>query len=177
MSRLLIRSVTSIKCDLELTYQLSVVLQCAIGRSNSVFLTFCQPNARYTLIYCVEATLMGFISRPSILNCKMAEALQLVLCSPLCFLAKKYYQSQVKMLKSTFMDFCLSNAFDRLYNKHLCSIELGSIKCNLETAKLAFSVGKYVHHNRKTAKIRFCTSLKSISISDFVDARDTVNAD
>jgi len=39
------------------------------------------------------------------------------------------------------------------------------------------SVGKYVHHNRKTAKIRFCTSLKSISISGFVDTRDTVNAD
>ena len=26
--------------------------------------------------------------------------------------------------------------FDRLYNKHLCSIELGSIKCNLETAEI-----------------------------------------
>jgi len=39
------------------------------------------------------------------------------------------------------------------------------------------SVEKYVQHNRKTAKIRFCTSLKSISISGFVDTRDTVNAD
>ena len=39
------------------------------------------------------------------------------------------------------------------------------------------SVRKYVHHNRKTAKIRFCTSLKSISISGLVDTRDTVNAD
>ena len=39
------------------------------------------------------------------------------------------------------------------------------------------SVGKYVHHNRKTAKIRLCTSLKSISISGIVDTRDTVNAD
>jgi len=27
------------------------------------------------------------------------------------------------------------------------------------------SVGKYVHHNRETAKIGFCTSLKSVSIS------------
>ena len=39
------------------------------------------------------------------------------------------------------------------------------------------SVGKYVHHNRKTAKIKFCTSLKSIFISGFVDTRDKVNAD
>jgi len=39
------------------------------------------------------------------------------------------------------------------------------------------SVKKYVHHNRKTAKIGFCTSLKSISISGFVDTRDKVNAD
>jgi len=31
------------------------------------------------------------------------------------------------------------------------------------------SVGKYVHLNRETAKIGFCTSLKSISISGFVD--------
>jgi len=43
--------------------------------------------------------------------------------------------------------------------------------------KLAFFRGKYVHHNRKAAKIRFCTSLKLISISGFVDTRDTVNAD
>jgi len=40
-----------------------------------------------------------------------------------------------------------------------------------------FSVGKYVHHNRETAKIEFCTSVKSISISGFVDTRDKVNAD
>jgi len=39
------------------------------------------------------------------------------------------------------------------------------------------SVGKYVHHNRETARIAFCTSLKSISISGFVDTRDKVNAD
>ena len=38
-------------------------------------------------------------------------------------------------------------------------------------------MGKYVHHNRETAKIVFCTSLKSISISDFVDTRDKVNVD
>ena len=38
-------------------------------------------------------------------------------------------------------------------------------------------VGKYVHQNRVTAKIGFCTSLKSISISYFVDTRDKVNAD
>jgi len=40
------------------------------------------------------------------------------------------------------------------------------------------SVGKYhVHHNRETAKIGFCTSLKSISVLGFVDTRDKVNAD
>ena len=38
------------------------------------------------------------------------------------------------------------------------------------------SVGKYVHHNHETAKIGFCTSLKSIAISGFVDTRDKVNA-
>ena len=38
-------------------------------------------------------------------------------------------------------------------------------------------VGKYVHQNRDTAKIEFCTSRKSISISCFVDTRDKVNAD
>ena len=37
------------------------------------------------------------------------------------------------------------------------------------------SVGKNVHHNHETAKIGFCTSLKSIS--GFVDTRDKVNAD
>ena len=37
--------------------------------------------------------------------------------------------------------------------------------------------GKYVHHNRESAKIGCCTSLKSISISGFVDTRDKVNAD
>jgi len=35
----------------------------------------------------------------------MAEGLQLVLCSPLCFLVKKYCQTQVKMLKSALLDF------------------------------------------------------------------------
>jgi len=39
------------------------------------------------------------------------------------------------------------------------------------------SVGKYVHHNRETAKIGFCTFLKSISISGFIDTRDKFNAD
>ena len=39
------------------------------------------------------------------------------------------------------------------------------------------SVGKYVHCNRKTAKIGFCTFLKSVSISGFVDTRDKVDAD
>ena len=40
------------------------------------------------------------------------------------------------------------------------------------------SVGKYVHHNRETARIEFCTSLiKSVSISFFVDTRDKVNVD
>jgi len=34
-----------------------------------------------------------------------------------------------------------------------------------------------IHHNRETAKIGFCTSLKSISISGFVDTGDEVNAD
>jgi len=39
------------------------------------------------------------------------------------------------------------------------------------------SVGKYVYHNRETARIEFCTSRKSVSISVFVDTRDKVNAD
>jgi len=39
------------------------------------------------------------------------------------------------------------------------------------------AMGKYVHHNRETAKIGFFTSLKSISISGFVDTRDKFNAD
>jgi len=39
------------------------------------------------------------------------------------------------------------------------------------------SVGKYVHYNRKTAKIGFFTSLKSVSILGFVDTRGKVNAD
>jgi len=39
------------------------------------------------------------------------------------------------------------------------------------------SVGKYVRQNRDTAKIGFCTSVKSISISCFVDTQDKVNAD
>ena len=39
------------------------------------------------------------------------------------------------------------------------------------------SGGKYVHQNRETAEIGFCTSLKSIVISGFVDTRDKVNAD
>ena len=39
------------------------------------------------------------------------------------------------------------------------------------------SVGKYVHHNRETAEIGLCTSLKSISISGFVDTRDKVSTD
>ena len=42
---------------------------------------------------------------------------------------------------------------------------------------LYYSVGKYVQQNRETAEIGFCTSLKSISISGFVDTRDKVNAD
>ena len=37
------------------------------------------------------------------------------------------------------------------------------------------SAGKYVHHNRETAKIGFCSSLKPISISGFVDTRDNIN--
>jgi len=37
--------------------------------------------------------------------------------------------------------------------------------------------GKYVHHNHETAKIGFCTSLKSISIFCFVDTGDKINAD
>jgi len=39
------------------------------------------------------------------------------------------------------------------------------------------SEGKYVHHYRETAKIGFCTSLKTISISGLVDTQDKVNAD
>jgi len=42
---------------------------------------------------------------------------------------------------------------------------------------MRLSVGKYVHHNGETAKIEFRTSLKSISISGFVDTEDKVNAD
>jgi len=30
----------------------------------------------------------------------------------------------------------LHNYFEKFTHKHLCSIELGSIKCNLETAKI-----------------------------------------
>ena len=37
-------------------------------------------------------------------------------------------------------------------------------------------VRKCVHQNRDTAKIGFCTSLKSISISYVVNTRDKVNA-
>ena len=59
----------------------------------------------------------------------------------------------------------------------LCSVELGSTKCNLETQNWHSSVGKYVYHNRKTAKIGFCTSLKSVSILGFIDTRDKVDAD
>ena len=62
----------------------------------------------------------------------------------------------------------------------LCSVELASIKCNLMKVRNGqnwhSSVGKYVHHNRETAKIGFRTSLKLISISGFVDTRDKVNA-
>ena len=36
---------------------------------------------------------------------KMAEGVQLVLCSPLCFLVKKYSQSQAKVLKTALLDF------------------------------------------------------------------------
>jgi len=39
------------------------------------------------------------------------------------------------------------------------------------------SMGKYVHYNRETAKIRVCTYLQSISILGFIDTRDKVNAD
>jgi len=39
------------------------------------------------------------------------------------------------------------------------------------------SMRKYVHHNCETARIEFCTSLKSLSISGFVDTPDKVNAD
>jgi len=62
----------------------------------------------------------------------------------------------------------------------LCSIELGFIKCNLESRNgqnWHSYVGKYIHHNRETAKFEVCTSLKSMSISGFVDTRDKVNAD
>jgi len=66
----------------------------------------------------------------------------------------------------------------RFFNQTLlCSIELGSIKCNLETAKIGILPWDNVHHYRETAQIGFCTSLKSISISGFVDTRDKVNAD
>jgi len=48
----------------------------------------------------------------------MAESVQLVLCSPLCFLIKKYCQTQVKVLKSALLDFydgdMLSNAKQQL---------------------------------------------------------------
>jgi len=39
----------------------------------------------------------------------------------------------------------------------LCSIELGSIKCKLEMAKIRRKRGNYC---RDTAKIRICTPLK-----------------
>jgi len=39
------------------------------------------------------------------------------------------------------------------------------------------SVEKYVHQNRETAEIGFCTPLKSVSISSFLDTRDKVDAD
>jgi len=43
----------------------------------------------------------------------------------------------------------------------LCSIELGSTKCNIETAKIGiFLWEKYVHHNRETTKIGIRTPLK-----------------
>jgi len=49
----------------------------------------------------------------------MAEGLQLVLCSPLCFLVKMYCQAQAKMLKSALMDFydgdMLSKAKQQLF--------------------------------------------------------------
>ena len=35
----------------------------------------------------------------------MVEGLQLVLCSPVCFLVKNYCQTQVKALKSALLDF------------------------------------------------------------------------
>jgi len=40
------------------------------------------------------------------------------------------------------------------------SIELGSIKCHLEMAKIGILSWENVHQNRDTAKIGFCTSLK-----------------
>ena len=50
----------------------------------------------------------------------MAEGSQLVLCSPLCFLVKKYCQTQVKVLKSALLDFydgdTLSKAKQQLFS-------------------------------------------------------------
>ena len=53
----------------------------------------------------------------------------------------------------------------------LCSIELGSIKCNLETAKIGILPWENMTTTiAKLKKIGFCTSLiKPISISGFVD--------
>jgi len=43
----------------------------------------------------------------------MAEGEQLVLCSPLCFLVKKYCQTQAKMLKSALLDFYDSDTLSK----------------------------------------------------------------
>ena len=59
----------------------------------------------------------------------------------------------------------------------LCSIELGSIKCNLKTAKIGFLPWENMSTTIAKLKIRFCTSLKAISIWGFVDTQDKVNAD
>ena len=64
---------------------------------------------------------------------------------------------------------CLSNAFGRLSNKHYCVLSnSGLSNATSKRQNWHSSVGKYVHHNRKTAKIRFCTPLKSVIYFRFV---------
>ena len=67
---------------------------------------------------------------------------------------------------------CFTLNWNAYFNKHLVFYRTRVYQMQPRNGQnWHSSVGKYVHQNRKTTE-GFCTSLKSISISGFVDTRD-----
>jgi len=75
----------------------------------------------------------------------------------------KYFAVKCKQLSSALN--CFRTSEITYKQALLCSIELGSIKCNLETAKIRIKRGNYC---RETVKIGIRTPLKSYIYFRFV---------